>query len=238
MTSLSDAATRILAAPAPVLVLDTCSLLDLFRRHQNQPMPKTPPEEYRDVWEMGLLLSVRPGAIHLVVPELVPREYADNANAIEVELNRWCKQVDESLRWFTESAGWLRLEVPPTVSVQSFGVAAECRQLADDLLGRAMVLDRDRDCLDRAVGRVIAKKRPSHAKEIKDSMNLEQTLELCRRLNSAGFDHPRYLVSSNTHDFAASSSSTTLHPDLQQEFAAVGLEYVTSIRAAYRKLNF
>ena len=74
----------------------------------------------------------------------------------------------------------------------------------------------------------VAKKRPSHKKEIKDSMSLE----LSRRLENAAFAPARVFVSSNTNDFAASTTSSFVHPDIQDEFAAVGLEYFTSLRAA------
>ncbi|HVA49772.1 MAG TPA: hypothetical protein VNH11_25620 [Pirellulales bacterium] len=96
---------------------------------------------------------------------------------------------------------------------------------------------RDQACLDRAVARLIAKRRPSHQKEIKDSMNLEQSLELSGRLQNAAFAPARVFVSSNTNDFAAGATSAAVHPDLQGEFAAAGLEFFTSLRAALGSLR-
>ena len=58
-------------------------------------------------------------------------------------------------------------------------------------------------------------------------MNLEQTLELSGQLQNAGFAPAKVFVSSNTSDFAASPTSSGLHPDLQAEFTAAGLEYST-----------
>jgi hypothetical protein len=84
---------------------------------------------------------------------------------------------------------------------------------------------------------LIAKRRPSHKKEIKDSMNLEQGLELSRLLRNAAFAPARVFVSSNTNDFAASATSSVVHPDIQGEFAAVGLEYFTSLRATLGALR-
>jgi hypothetical protein len=84
---------------------------------------------------------------------------------------------------------------------------------------------------------LIAKRRPSHKKEIKDSMNLEQGLELCSQLRNGGFIRPAAFISSNTNDFAAASSKSQLHNDLQSEFAAVSLEYFPSLRAAVGSLR-
>jgi hypothetical protein len=104
--------------------------------------------------------------------------------------------------------------------------------LAEELLARATVLDRDQACLDEAVKRLIAKTRPSHNKEMKDSMNLEQVLELSRQLKNQGFSPDRVFISSNTADFAETSSSSKVHPDLEVDFLKAGLKYFTSFRAA------
>jgi hypothetical protein len=89
----------------------------------------------------------------------------------------------------------------------------------------------DQACVDRALHRLINKIRPSHRKEVKDSMNLEQCLELSRRLQGAGFTRSRVWVSSNTNDFAQPNNSH-LPADLQGDFAAAWLKYFTSFRAS------
>lgn len=45
MTPIAAAVTTVFAAPAPVLLLDTCSLLDLFRRDVTRQQPRIPPVE-------------------------------------------------------------------------------------------------------------------------------------------------------------------------------------------------
>ena len=61
--------------------------------------------------------------------------------------------------------------------------------------------------------------------------------QLSRQLQIAAFAPARVFVSSNTNDFAASPTSSTVHPDIQGEFAAAGLEYFTSWRAALGSLR-
>ncbi len=237
MTVIRAAATQILASPAPVLVLDTCSFLDLFRRDAPRQQPRVPPAEIQAAAELLQLLMVRPDAAHLIVPELVPGEFADHADRIEVEFEEWFRLHDQNQDWLAEATTWLGLALPTPLAVQPFGIQASCRRLAPDLLAKAVVLDRDPASLDRAVARLIAKRRPSHKKEMKDSMNIEQALELSGQLQQAGFARARVFVSSNTNDFAASPTSPALHPDLQAEFDPVGLEYFTSLRAAIGSLR-
>src|SRR5262249_51117937 len=99
------------------------------------------------------------------------------------------------------------------------------------------VLDRDQACLDRAVARLIDKTRPSHKKEMKDSMNLEQCLELSHRLQSGGVVKKRVWGGSNTHDLAQGTESPHPHADLQGDFTAAGLKYFTSLRATLGYLH-
>jgi hypothetical protein len=237
MITIAAALAQIRASPAPVILLDTCSPLGLFRRDSVRQQPRVPADEIRTAAELLQLLTVRPDAAHLVVPELVPGEFADHADRIEREFEGWFQFHDENQNWFVEAALWVGTVLPSAAAVHPLGLHARLRQLAEDLLARALVLSPDQACLDRAVHRLIAKRRPSHKKEMKDSMNLEQCLELGTQLQRAGFPYARVFVSSNTNDFAETSTSSRLHPDLQADFAAASLAYFTSLRAAVGSLR-
>lgn len=236
MTTIADAATHITTRPAPVLFIDTCSFLDLFRRDGTRKQPRVAPDEVRAAADLLQLATAHADAVHLVVPELVPREFADNAGEIEQDFQRWLRFHDDNQSWLADAAVWVGVSLPAPALIQSVGLHARFRQLADNLLTQAIVLDRDQACLDRAVARLIAKRRPSHKKEIKDSMNLEQCLEFSARLHGAGFARPRVFVSSNTTDFAE-HPSPRLHPDLQPEFAACSLEYFPSLQGTLGSLR-
>jgi hypothetical protein len=228
MMPIAQVVDRILASPAAVIAVDTCSLLDLFRLNTEDYQPRVPPDEIAAVAGFLQQLAVRSSVVHLVVPELIPREFTDHADQVEKEFQSWFKDHDANQHWLANSSRWIGFSAPTPLDVSPLGIPSRCRKLAEELLAQAMVLNRDRDCLDRAVVRLIAKTRPSHKKEMKDSMNLEQVLELSRKLQSEGFALARVFVSSNTKDFAEKSNTSKLHPDLQQEFAAAGLEYFTS----------
>jgi hypothetical protein len=234
---IADAVTYILAQPpVPVILIDTCSFVDLFRRDGGRFQPRVPTQEIRAA-DLLDLVTTNPDAAHLIVPELIPREYADHADQEEATFAGWTAFHDQNQDWLVEASLCVALALPAPFPVHPVGLAARLRTLANDLLGKAKVLDRDQGCLDRAVARLINKIRPSHKKEIKDSMNLEQCLELSRQLETAGFPKSRVWVSSNTNDFAQPPPSSQLHADLQGDFTAAGLRYFTSLRAAMNQLR-
>jgi hypothetical protein len=234
--SIADAVTQIMAqAQAPVILIDTCNLLDLFR--SDPAKPRVSQQEIRAAADFLDLLNATPNTPHLIVPELIPREYTDHAGAIQRAFGGWTELHDTNQGWVFDASACVALTVPAPNPIHPHGLAARLRALADNLLGKAKVLERDQACLDRAVVRLINKTRPSHKKEMKDSMNLEQCLELSRRLQSAGFVKSRVWVSSNTNDFAQGPTSTQLNSELQADFTAAGLEYFTSIRGAFHYLR-
>ncbi len=235
--SITDAVTHILTQPpVPIILIDTCSFVDLFRRDEKRFQPRAPAQEIRAGADLADLLTARPDAAHLIVPELIPREYADHADREEGLFAGWTVFHDENQKWLVDASLCMAVALPAPHIVHPLGLAGRLRTLADDLLRKAKVLNRDQACLDRAVARLIHKTRPSHKKEMKDSMNLEQCLELSRRLENAGFPNSRVWVSSNTNDFALANSSD-LHTDLQGDFTSSGLKYFTSIRAALNQLR-
>ncbi len=236
--TITEAAAKILAQPhVPVMLLDTCVFIDLFRGDEKRIVRRVPVEEVQVALELMDLVSSRPNAVHLYVPELVPHEYLDNANKEQTVLNGWIEAMGESQEWLAKAAASFGYLQQPFPVAQQFSLDKNLRDLADRLLGAFHELDRDQGCLNRAVARLIDKRRPSHRNMVKDSMNLEQCLELSRQLQAVGFKKPRVWVSSNTGDFADNTSASQPHADLQSEFASAGLLFFTSLRAAYGNLR-
>jgi hypothetical protein len=131
MTSIAAAVAQIIGRPAPVISADTCNFLDLFRCDTNRKQPRVPPGEIQIACELRQLVAVRPGAAHLVVPELVPGEFADHADRIEGEFDGWLRFHDQNQDWVTEAAVWVGTAVPPPPAVHPLGLCARLRGLAN-----------------------------------------------------------------------------------------------------------
>jgi hypothetical protein len=236
--TIDEAVARVLAVPpAPVILADTCSFLDLFRADESAHQPRVPSEELSKSAELLALVASRPAKVHLFVPELVPREYTDHAGAVQARFEKWTEWHDQNQQWLADASSCVALPLPAPFLVHPHNLAAKFRALADALLANAEMLERDQACLDRAVDRLVRKRRPSHNKEMKDSMNLEQCLELSSRLANANHSRSCIWISSNIRDFAHPAAGAQLHVDLQPDFDAARLKYFTSFGAALGRLR-
>ena len=110
--------------------------------------------------------------------------------------------------------------------------------LGESLIQGSMILDQDNDCVMRAVDRVKLKKRPSHEREIKDSIHLEHYLELSRQLYVLGYSQPSLFVSTNSSDFWADKNTPSVpHIDIEPELNAANLKFYGNIAFALRYLG-
>jgi hypothetical protein len=103
---------------------------------------------------------------------------------------------------------------------------------SQELLRSCDVVDHEVAAVHAAFHRVVNKQRPSQNKEIKDSYLLEQCFAVARSLGGPTFPHWMLFVSSNTNDFADKSQSGAIHPDLANDFNAVGMRYAASLFTA------
>src|SRR5262249_31998108 len=86
--------------------------------------------------------------------------------------------------------------------------------------------------------RVKLKKRPSHKKEIKDSIHLEHYLELARQLRDSGYAQPTIFVSTNSSDFWQDKNTPSqAHPHLRAELTAANLRFFGRLDFALRLLG-
>ncbi|QEH35644.1 hypothetical protein OJF2_41990 [Aquisphaera giovannonii] len=238
MIAIPEAAASIAEQPAPVIILDTCSLLDVFRWVDSEREPRASADEIRAASLLLRGAASSPVSFHLVVPELVEVEYGRKARNLEDSFQGWIRDHDKCGGWFAEAAPWIGIALQEPLRIEPLRISEKCHELADKLLEKAIVLSRDVACLNRAIGRLIGKSPPCHLRdEVKDAINLEQALELSRRLGLIGSSPGRVFISSNTRDFGDAKRRSRLHPDIERDFQEAGLEYFTSLAAALGSLQ-
>jgi hypothetical protein len=226
MTTLVQAAADLIAAPRPILILDTCTLLDVVRA----PLRDLTAEVRAGV-ELRALAAT--GAVRLFVQDIVPGEWADNLPAAR-------RDGEAGVRAFTATwqiAADLGQPAPPLPVFAPGSLISELEQLSRDLLMAADTLDRDHAGMSWAIDRVAARQKPSSAKgTVKDSHILGHALRLSTLLAAAGYPNSRVLVSSNRSDFAA-PNATVFHPDIIPDAAPAGLRYALALNAAVADLR-
>ena len=226
MTTPVQAAANLTAAPRPILILDTCSLLDLVR---------APLRDLTATVRAGVELRTLAanGTVGLFVQDIVPGEWADNLPAAR-------RDGETGIRAFTATwqiASDLGQLAPPLPVLPPGSLIDELEQLSRDLLTAADTLDRDHIGMSWAIDRVAARMKPSSAKgAVKDCHILGHALRLSTLLASASYPNSRVVVSSNRSDFAAPNSNV-FHPDIATEATAAGLRYAVSLEAAVADLR-
>ena len=219
-------AARIVAEPAPVVLPDTCSILDVIRSAFR-------PGIQTDIVEATMSLTNRarrtPRALWVVTPEQVTREWSDNSANVKGELTAAIRQAEQLSIRLAEAAG---LVLPNAnlsrLTLNPLRLDDRVFDVAEQFLTAAEVLADHGDCISKAHTRMVRRIAPSslQRQEYKDCVVIEHCLALCHALRLLGFGEPLIFVTSNSTDYGRLPALT---PPLDAEFSAVGLQYVSNL---------
>jgi hypothetical protein len=153
------------------------------------------------------------------------------------EVNYQLGLIDAQLGRLHQVRQELGVPLPAQTSYAGLGLLADLQTTAEMLLDVSWALDRDQGCVNAAVQRVFDKRRPSHKREVKDSIHLEHCLELSRRIRLNGFAELILFVSANKKDHGPAVANNQPHVELQPDFAAVRMDYFDSLGSAIAHLG-
>jgi hypothetical protein len=231
MASIDDAVNALLAADRPVLVLDTCMLLDIIRSTHRCLSNYT-----ERGLELSRLASSTPPGCTIVVSSIVPQEWSDNAQAVVEETARHLRKMEEQSSHFHDACQALGIAVAsPRTQYGQSRLAEALQDLSQSLIDGAVRLDADADSHVRAVARVVNRTPPALRREVKDSAIIEEYLAVCRGLQAAGFARKQIFCTSNTEDYCTAGGR--LHVNLAAEFAAFTLTFTTSLPWALHEMR-
>lgn len=226
MITLAQAVADLIAVPRPVLIVDTCTLLDIVRAPVRGLTATV-----RAAVELRTLEAA--GTVRLFIQDIVPREWTDNLPSAK-------RDGEAGVQAFTTTwqiAADLGQPAPALPVLPPGTLIDELEQLSRDLLTAADELDRDLTAMSWAIDQVANKRKPSSAKgPVKDCHILGHALRLSHLLAGAHYPNWRVLVSSNRSDFAA-PNATVFHPDIASYAVPVGLRYAVSLEAAVADLR-
>lgn len=222
MPTIPDTVVKIQAHPAPFIFLDTCVLLDIIRA-PNRGAALT----------VGAAIELLKGAtkdpptVYLVIGCPTPTEWQEHVDEAVAD----CITAINCVEAVAQSWNFLGMPGIPALPMNALLLLDRLRELSQDLLDAAILLDKDGDALSRAVERVIKSTLPAKkgGKGAKDSIILEHAICVTDALRKAGFAGTCVFVSSNTRDFAK-SGTTALHPILQPDFdPPTNLQYAANL---------
>jgi hypothetical protein len=232
MPTVAATAADLLANPRPVLCLDTCELLMAV-----QCLPQRRAVHIEALGRIRTFLAANPDRLQVVVTDLVSHEWGQNIAEVQQKAGQFLIQTDENSALVHRA--WSHLGQPLASAPSAYAATTlvnELTALAQAVMAQACILDSDPDCVQRALDRVLAKRRPSHDGRVKDSIHLEHYLELSRLLHAAGFPERRVFVSGNRSDFW-DGPLPYIHATIAPDLAAVGLDFFGDLRSAVGSLR-
>ncbi len=227
--TILDAAQYIAASPAPVVLIDTCTVLDVIRAPQREST-----QVISAASNMTSRALVNPKQLWVVATELIDTEWKDNCQKVEDELTTHIKKIDSQLSDLRIAANYLHPVNP--VERLTFGglqLPMQLRRVAQSLLDSAILIAEEDNYILLARNRVRRGEPPAQKgkQEYKDCEIIEHYLAFCKELRNKGLQEKCVFTSSNTQDYC--DSKKKLHLSLKTDFDALGLEYARDIAHAY-----
>lgn len=208
-------------ANVPVLLPDTCILLDLLR---------SPRRENVDGKAMLAGKSIRDGIVEsemigCVIAEQVRNELNDNLTTVREDTNSSLGKLRDEIaridKW-SEALG----EASQTQIGHFLTRVPVAEGVMTDILGAALTHATTPDLTYRAITRVTQRRTPAKLGKdsTKDCVVVESYLEVATMLRALGHTGNIVFASSNTTEFL-SGTPRTLNADIENEFAALGIKY-------------
>ena len=188
MTALScdDLAAQLATADTPVLLLDTCTILDVVRAPVRNQLG------VHDIQAVHTLIGRSAGApptVSFVITAQVLREFQDHIGSVETETHDALEKAANEFAEILTRIGALypNVCIPGAVDLLSLGLPQRGRNLSDKIVQTSFVLT-DHDLAANAVARVNLAKPPStRAKQsVKDCLIAESYIRLARHASRGG----------------------------------------------------
>lgn len=227
--SIGELVTKIMSNEKDVVLLDTCSLLDIVRAPAREKI-------IPDLVSSAASFSTN-NSVWLLASEIVNTEWQTNIDDVCMFSRNAIRDLHKKATLFKGA-----LDHYPTTDtwtydrpVTDFHLEENLRDLSSMLLGKLTFIENNNDCLARASNRVVNTIAPASKgkDEYKDCMIIEHYLELCSQLRNTGFSKNIVFVSSNKTDFG---TPYNIKEPLQTEFTSVQLKYVSDLRQAENEI--
>lgn len=240
--SVAEAKDRIVAEPAPVLFLDTCTLLDVLRvasERETKPHLLIPAAE-----NVRTKSSSSPRKMWLLAAERFDVEWTDNAGKVLGRIEEYITRVDRSLVALHAATRAVSL-IPSSgggsdsryvtagsaPQVGPFGLPKRLTEICERILRILIRVSPDADVLGAAERRSIAGLKPAAIgkREHSDCLIIETCFALCKSLREHGFAEQCAFVSSNKADFYGEGKPLRPHEDLAVECSTINLQFAVAL---------
>lgn len=228
--------TELSNADLPILLLDTCAILDVVRTPVRNQL------RTRDINAIHTLIHRvihQPPEVSFVISKQVVDEFQEHIERVENETRDLLRETGEEFTAILERMQALspHSSIPDSIDLLSLGFPIQGRNLAEQIVKASYVLTDDSDAVSRAWDRVRRAKPPAtrSKQSMKDCVIAESCLSLASSLRASGFSRNMVFTTSNLKDYQQGNRS--LHPELREDFDSVSLEYAPNWSAARHELD-
>lgn len=233
MTDLVDQLAPVLQSGAPVLCVDTCTVLDIMRDITRE---KVTEHEARAVH--SLVAAMDAGRLIVIVAEQVVLEFADHVDGVEQEAETGLTRLMAEARRMNTVAGLFGAGASRHLDHMA-GHPARSRKIAEGWLARATIVSAGPQVLSDAWTRVQQGRSPSTKgkQSMKDCVIIETYLAAWTALRAAGFSGDIVFTSSNRKDYCEDQGGRVLKPDLSPSFSALTVRFEPNLAATRHTLR-
>ncbi|ABA06080.1 hypothetical protein Nwi_2827 [Nitrobacter winogradskyi Nb-255] len=221
----------IVAAQVPLILPDTCILLDILRSPRRDNVDARSVLSAKAIAEAVKLI----GSVGSVVASQVCDELSDNRGRVRQETEDGLRKLQIELQRIDGWSGALGVNGQADLS-HGLNAVSRCELILVDWVDASLVAPTTDTLTGRAHRRMMQRATPARQGKdsFKDCLVVETYLTLAKELRVKGYTERIVFASSNTAEFIERPGSQ-LHADIAQEFAVVGIEYARALHeAAYR----
>ena len=233
MTDLTAQLAPVLQSRAPVLCVDTCTMLDVMRDITRETVTE---HEARAVH--SLVAAMDAGHLSVLVAEQVVIEFADHVDGVEQEAEMRLTHLMAQARRMNTVAGLFGAGASRHLDHMA-GHPARSRKIAEGWLARATLVSAGPQVLGDAWMRVQLGRSPSTKgkQSMKDCVILETYLTAWTALRAASFSGDIVFTSANRKDYCEDQGGRVLKPDLSPSFSALKVRFEPNLAAARHTLG-
>jgi len=236
LVTVADAVRALCSAGKPVLVSDTCALLDLIRVPIRVDKTTRASAILQNASNIFSLARTTPPSLSIAIPPLVPDEWRQHHHDVFSEVKRYLSKLDNMIGVVAATGISLGISTS-AISFSNLGMSDKLKNLSRELLYSGMWFDSEDDVKQRAIDRAVSYTAPATKGAIKDCIIYEHTLELFTKLRSNSFTEKCVFITSNTNDFCEKGSSIPREP-IKSELDNISATLTTNWEWALHELGF
>jgi hypothetical protein len=235
MIASAEVVRRIIAAPAPVLLPDTCALLDLMRDPTREAFSS---DQVAAAQRLLLRAEARPRTLWVPISAQVLIERGDQQKNVKRDAAVQIRNLEERIhrvQSIMAAHGLNTTAIAPTLVASNFPDTAN--SMVDRYFSAGQHVRNQRGIERRAYARIAANRAPSQkGQQAKDCIVIESYLHLASQLRDQRFEGTIVFLTTNRRDYSDPANFATVHQDLVAEFGAVNMTYAVNFQMAEYQL--